>query len=206
MPATKRYFAGEAKDDEFHWTLGTRRAAPAIRDDASGNVAIVFALMGVVLMLAHRCRRRCRPLAATRATRPLRRSTLRCSPAAASLQTNSKDKAAAVAAAQKYYDENVTSRLPVVDDTVNFTVNSDGMGMKASGTAYIKTPFLQLRQHRKAATDQHLADRLRQIADRRRRQRRREHRGLADARYHRLDVQLAPGRRKPCTSGRRSTP
>jgi Flp pilus assembly protein TadG len=59
------------------------------------------------------------------------------------LQTNSADKSGAIAAAQKYYAENVTSRLPVIDDSVNFAVAPDGMGMTASGTAYIKTPFLQ---------------------------------------------------------------
>ena len=59
------------------------------------------------------------------------------------LQVNNKDDAAAVAAAQKYYIQNVTNRLPVVNDTVSFAVAPDGMGVVASGSAYIKTPFLQ---------------------------------------------------------------
>jgi Flp pilus assembly protein TadG len=58
------------------------------------------------------------------------------------LQVNSKDKSAAVDVAKKYYIQNVTSRLPVVGDTVNFGVASDGMGITASGKAYITTPFL----------------------------------------------------------------
>ena len=78
-----------------------------------------------------------------RATRPLRRSTPRCSPAAVRCKRTVRTNSAAVAAAEKFYDENVTSRLPVVDDSVTFNVKSDGMGMKASGTAYIKTPFLR---------------------------------------------------------------
>jgi Flp pilus assembly protein TadG len=60
------------------------------------------------------------------------------------LQTNSGDTAGAVAAAQKLYNQNVTSRLPVTDDSIGFAVGSDGKSVTASGTAYIKTPFLQL--------------------------------------------------------------
>ena len=118
------------------------RATTRYRDDESGNVAILVRAQGVVLMLSIgaavdigrwlQCARsdRCGD----------RRRGARRRP---SLQTNSQDELAAVAAAEKFYDENVTSRLPVVDDTVTFNVKSDGMGMKASGTAYIKTPFLR---------------------------------------------------------------
>jgi Flp pilus assembly protein TadG len=59
------------------------------------------------------------------------------------LQTDSKDQASAIAAAEKYYKQNVTSRLPVINDTVGFAIAPDGMGVVASGSAYIKTPFLQ---------------------------------------------------------------
>jgi Flp pilus assembly protein TadG len=58
------------------------------------------------------------------------------------LQTNT-DKNAAIATAQKFYAQNITSRLPVIDDSVSFAVGENGMSMTASGTAYIKTPFLQ---------------------------------------------------------------
>ena len=112
------------------------------RDDTSGNVAIVFALMGVVLMLAIG--------AAVDIGRWLhaRDQTIAAVDAAVlaggrSLQTTNSDGSAAIAAAKKYYDENVTSRLKVIDDTVKFTVAPDGMGITASGSAYIKTPFLQ---------------------------------------------------------------
>ena len=112
------------------------------RDDTSGNVAIIFALVGVVLMLAIG--------AAVDVGRWLhaRDQTVAAVDAAVlaggrALQTNSCNKSAAIAAAKKYYDENVTSRLPVIDNSVNFAVAQDGMGMTASGTAYIKTPFLQ---------------------------------------------------------------
>ena len=112
------------------------------RNDASGNVAVVFALMGVVLMLAIG--------AAVDVGRWLhaRDQTVAAVDAAVlaggrALQTSSTDKSAAVAAADKYYKENVSSRLPVVNDTVSFAVRPDGMGMTASGSAFIKTPFLR---------------------------------------------------------------
>ena len=110
--------------------------------DRSGNVAIVFALIGVVLMLAIG--------AAVDVGRWLhaRDQTIAAVDAAVlaggrALQTTNSDGSAAIAAAKKYYDENVTSRLKVIDDSVGFTVAPDGMGITASGSAYIKTPFLQ---------------------------------------------------------------
>ena len=118
------------------------RLALKFRDDTSGNVAVIFALMGVVLMLAIG--------AAVDVGRWLhaRDQTMAAIDAAVlaggrALQTSSGDESAAIAAAKKYYDENVTSRLPVINDTVNFTVAQNGMGMTANGSAYIKTPFLQ---------------------------------------------------------------
>ena len=60
------------------------------------------------------------------------------------LQTNASDNAGAIATAQKFYSQNVASRLPVTGNSIAFAVGSDGMSMTASGTAYIKTPFLQL--------------------------------------------------------------
>lgn len=118
-----------------------RRLVGRFSDDEAGNVAIVFGLVAVVLMLAIG--------AAVDVGRWLhaRDQTVAAIDAAVlaggrSLQVNSTDKGAAIAAAEKYYNENVTSRLPVVDDTVSFAVADDGMGMTASGSAYIKTPFL----------------------------------------------------------------
>ncbi len=108
--------------------------AGRFRKDASGNVAVVFALMGVVLMLAIG--------GAVDVGRWLhaRDQTIAAVDAAVlaggrALQTSSSDEAAAVDAANKYYKENVTSRLPVVNDTVSFEVAGDGKGMTASGSA-----------------------------------------------------------------------
>lgn len=109
--------------------------------DRSGNVAILFALMAVVLMLGIG--------GAVDIGRWLhaRDQTVAAIDAAVlaggrALQTNSTDTAGALTAAQKYYDQNVTSRLPVTDDSVTFAVADNGAALTASGTAYIKTPFL----------------------------------------------------------------
>jgi len=111
--------------------------------DRSGNVAMVFALMAVVLMLAVG--------AAVDIGRWLyaREQTLSAVDAGLLaggrwLETNSTDNAGAIAAAQNLYTQNTTSRLPVVNDNISFAVSSDGMSVTASGTAYIKTLFLPL--------------------------------------------------------------
>ncbi len=123
--------------------LGLSRAGIArFAADRSGNVAVVFSLIAVVLMLAVG--------AAIDIGRWLhaRDQTLAAIDAAVLagaryLQTNSDDMDGALAAAQKYYAKNVESRLPVTDDTITFKVGDDGQSMTASGTAHISTPFLQ---------------------------------------------------------------
>jgi Flp pilus assembly protein TadG len=111
--------------------------------DRSGNVTLTFALMAVVLLLAVG--------AAVDIGRWLHARDQTVSAVDAALlaagrylQTNSTDTAGAIAAAQKYYAQNTTTRLPVIDDSIAFAVGSDGMSITASGTAYIKTPFLNL--------------------------------------------------------------
>jgi Flp pilus assembly protein TadG len=111
--------------------------------EQSGNVAILFAASLVVLLLAIG--------AAVDVARWMhaRDQTAAAIDAALlaggrALQTDSDDETGAVEAAQRYYDQNVKSRLPVVGDTVDFTVVDDGTAMTASGTAYLKTPFLRL--------------------------------------------------------------
>ena len=97
-----------------------RRLGYFRRDDA-GNVAIIFGLLAVTLMLAVG--------AAIDMGRWLhgRDQTVAAVDAAVLaggrvLQTTPPTSQAAIAAAKKYYKENVTSRLPVVDDTVSFVV------------------------------------------------------------------------------------
>ena len=124
----------------FHGLLNLLRRA---RADCSGNVAIIFALTTVVMLMAIG--------AAIDVGRWLhaRDQTVAAIDAALlaggrALQTNSQDAATALATARKFYAENVTSRLPVTDDSISFNVTDDGTAMTASGTAYIKTPFLQV--------------------------------------------------------------
>jgi Flp pilus assembly protein TadG len=113
------------------------------RASRSGNVAIIFALSAVVLLLAIG--------AAVDVGRWLhaRDQTSAAIDAAVLaggriLQTsNSKDTAGAIAAAEKYYRENVTSRLPVIDDSVTFVTANNGKAVTGTGTAYIETPFLR---------------------------------------------------------------
>ncbi len=123
--------------------LGNLRGLARFKADRSGNVAIIYALMAVVLMLAIG--------AAVDIGRWLhaRDQTIAAVDSAVLaggrwLQTNANDTAGAIATAQKFYAQNVASRLPVTGDTISFAVGSDGMSVAASGTAYIKTPFLQL--------------------------------------------------------------
>jgi len=128
------------------WFLGclarSSRSVRRFRADDSGNIAIMLGLTLVVLMLAIG--------AAVDIGRWLhaRDQTLAAIDAAVlaggrALQTTNGDKNAAIAAATKFYDENVRSRFPVTDDSVKFAVAGNGMGLNATGNAYIKTPFLQ---------------------------------------------------------------
>jgi Flp pilus assembly protein TadG len=125
-----------------HRTIGVLARLARFGADRSGNVAVMFAGIAVVLMLAIG--------AAVDISRWLhaRDQTIAAMDAAVlaggrRLQVNSGDAAAAVLAAQNFYRENVTNRLPVTDDTVSFQVADNGKAMTAQGSAYIKTPFLQ---------------------------------------------------------------
>jgi Flp pilus assembly protein TadG len=113
------------------------------RFDQRGNVAIVWALMATLLMLAVG--------AAVDTGRWLhaRDQTVAAVDAALlaggrALQANATDEGAAIAAAQQFYTQNTATRLPVVSDTISFAVGNDGISMVANGTAYIQTMFLQI--------------------------------------------------------------
>lgn len=54
------------------------------------------------------------------------------------------DKAKAIESATTYYRENVTRRLEVTNDTVQFSVSQDGTTVSGSGNAYLPTTFLKL--------------------------------------------------------------
>lgn len=119
-----------------------RRHLARFGANRSGNVAILFALTAAVLLLViggavdigRWLHARDETIAAIDAA---------VLAGARALQTDPNDTAGAVAAAQKFYEENVKSRLPVTDDTIKFSMADNGESMTASGSAYIKTPFLQ---------------------------------------------------------------
>jgi len=122
--------------------VSTRAFGP-LRKDESGSVAVVFGLIAIVLVLAVG--------AAVDFSRWLnaREQTVAAVDAAVlaggrALQLNSKDHGGAIAAAENYYRENVSTRLGIIpgSDSIKFDVAPDGMGMVASGNAYIKTPLL----------------------------------------------------------------
>jgi Flp pilus assembly protein TadG len=121
---------------------GIRSCLARFRADRSGNIAILFAVVATVLMVGIG--------AAIDIGRWLhaRDQTVAAMDSAVLaggriLQTDSTNTSGAIAAATNFYEENVTSRLPVVDDSVTFGVADDGSAMTANGTAYIKTPFLK---------------------------------------------------------------
>jgi Flp pilus assembly protein TadG len=123
--------------------IKTRRLLARFAQDRSGAMVVVYALSAMVMLLAIGAAVDFgRWLHARDQTASAIDSAVLAG--ARYLQTNSTDTAGAVNAAKKFYAQNVASRIPVTDDSINFAVSSDGTAMSASGTAYIQTPFLQL--------------------------------------------------------------
>ncbi|MCK5088944.1 MAG: pilus assembly protein, partial [Hyphomicrobiaceae bacterium] len=60
------------------------------------------------------------------------------------LQVDNQDTAAAIAAAENFYEENLKTRLTLLSDTVTFNITDDGTAMTTSGQAWIGTTFLRL--------------------------------------------------------------
>ena len=119
-----------------------RAILPCLWQDRSGTTLVTFALTLVGLMLGIG--------AAIDIGRWLfaRDDTLAAVDAAVlagarALQTSGDD-ATALSVAQSFYQANVSSRLPVKNDTISFAVVDSGQAVIAKGTAYIDTLFLQL--------------------------------------------------------------
>lgn len=111
--------------------------------DTAGDVAMLFGLMAMAMFLLIG--------GAVDLGRWLnaRDNTLEAIDAAVlaggrALQTNGGNTALAIQVAQKYYSENVKTRLQVANDTVGFTVTDNGTAVQATGSATIKTPFMGL--------------------------------------------------------------
>jgi Flp pilus assembly protein TadG len=111
--------------------------------DRSGNVAMLFGLGAIPLMIAtggavdygRWLHARDQTIAAMDA------AVLRGGRA---LQVDNQDTAAAIAAAETFYEENLKTRLTLLSDTVTFNITDDGTAMTTSGQAWIGTTFLRL--------------------------------------------------------------
>ncbi|MGE0024818.1 MAG: VWA domain-containing protein [Hyphomicrobium sp.] len=109
--------------------------------DASGGVAIMFALMFVALALFVG--------GAVDIGRWLqaRQQTIAAMDAAVLaggrvLQFNDQDVAGARLAASRYYAENTKDRTEVIDDTISFDAVENNTAFAATGNAYLRTTFL----------------------------------------------------------------
>lgn len=119
------------------------RSLAEFASDTAGDVAMMFGIMAITMFMFIG--------AAVDLGRWLnaRDQTLAAIDAAVlaggrALQTNGGNMSAAIAVAQKYYDQNIKGRLPVNDDTVVFSVTQNGTAVTATGTANIATPFMSL--------------------------------------------------------------
>lgn len=110
--------------------------------DRGGDVAIMFGLMAIAMFLMVG--------GAVDIGRWLhaRNDTIAAIDAAVlaggrALQLNG-DEAAAIAAAERFYNENKKGRLPLNSDNIQFVMGDGGLSFTAEGSAYIATPFLSL--------------------------------------------------------------
>lgn len=110
--------------------------------DTSGNVAMAFGLLiFVLLMLVGGAVDVARWLNARGQTRSAVDAAVLAGGRA--LQTNGGNAADAIAMAKRYYDQAVSGRISVANDTVTFVVADNGASIVASGNAQITTPFMQ---------------------------------------------------------------
>lgn len=112
-----------------------------IKQNNKGDVAILFGVLAVVLVLMIG--------GAVDFGRWLhaRNQTIAAMDSAVlaggrSLQVDPSDQFGAITAAQAFYNQNVQSRSTVVNDTIGFVVGDDGKSVISFGNAYVTTPFL----------------------------------------------------------------
>jgi Flp pilus assembly protein TadG len=115
------------------------------RDNRSGQVAMLFGLMAIVLFLlvggavdlGRWVHARTQTIAAIDAA---------VLAGGRALQVNASDRDGALEAAQKYYAANVETRLALKSDSISFEVEDTANGtiVTATGSAAIETPFLKL--------------------------------------------------------------
>ncbi|MEQ1718413.1 MAG: pilus assembly protein [Hyphomicrobium sp.] len=115
----------------------------AFGDDQRGTVAMIFGLMAVTMvMMMGAAVDTGRWLHAHSQTKAAVDSAVLAG--ARSLQVTGGDTAAALTLARSYYKSNVQSRPQVKADSIDFAVSDGGKAIRATGTAFINTPFLAL--------------------------------------------------------------
>lgn len=113
--------------------------------DSRGDVAIVFGLMTLVLLMMVGLAVDYGRLINAR-NQTLEAADAAVLAGARALQTNGGDQAAAIKVAQAYYKQAVQSRISVVSnsDTVDFAVTDNGTAVVSKGNAQISTPFMSV--------------------------------------------------------------
>jgi Flp pilus assembly protein TadG len=121
----------------------SKRMLGKIARDRRGTTAIMFAMMFGVMVLSAG--------AAVDIGRWMHAKTITSSALDAAvlaggrkLQLEPGNEAAALLAAQQYYQQNVAQRLQLQSDSVTFAVTADGKALTASGSAYISTTLLNV--------------------------------------------------------------
>ncbi|MEQ8823241.1 MAG: pilus assembly protein [Filomicrobium sp.] len=117
--------------------------AKRFKDSTSASVSILFGLMAIVMLmvigasidLARWLNARSATIAAVDAA---------VLAGARDLQVNGLDADAAREIAQRYYEANVSQRIPLSEDSIRFVVTDQGTALTADGTAKLETTFLKL--------------------------------------------------------------
>ncbi|MBS0270486.1 MAG: VWA domain-containing protein, partial [Proteobacteria bacterium] len=113
--------------------------------DSRGDVAIVFGLMTLVLLMMVGLAVDYGRLINAR-NQTLEAADAAVLAGARALQTNGGDQADAIKVAQAYYKQAVQSRISVVSnsDTIDFAVTDNGTAVVSNGNASIATPFMSV--------------------------------------------------------------
>jgi Flp pilus assembly protein TadG len=113
------------------------------RTDDRGNVAMMFGLMAIAMFLVMGG---AIDFGRWNHARQQSRSAMDAAVLAAAkqLQLDNTDVDGAVAVAQRFYNENVKTRMPLLTDTVSFESTKSNMAIRANGEAWIETTFLKL--------------------------------------------------------------
>lgn len=133
--------AGDVQAERSRGRMGFCRFAA----DSRGDVAILFGLMTLVLVMLIGLAVDYGRLVNAR-NQTLEATDAAVLAGARALQTNGGDQSAAIKVAQAFYKQAVQSRISVVSnsDTINFAVTDNGTAVVSNGNAKISTPFMSV--------------------------------------------------------------